>query len=252
VDPFWLELLSDLIDSKEEFKRVVQKQYSVKLESLPAIVELVRTVGESLAQKTEDLDKLASLVRALRKEQGGIDATKRIKEAEHMEKEQRRRLQEIQKRFERVERGAGECDGYTSNAEEGTFIEAVIEEMPEFIKRQENAVVECDEMRKLIKDIRESLDEEEEQEEALSDLEERSGLNEKRVSHMEKIADKLEEHFAKMDVAKKLKKRENELNEIENICDDFACQLRDLEDHLRNGLDKMADGLVESVGSVQI
>ncbi len=47
------------------------------------------------------------------------------------------------------------------------------------------------------------------------------GLNERTATFLEKLADKLEEHFLSMDVKKKLDKRQMELQELENICEDF-------------------------------
>lgn len=45
---------------------------------------------------------------------------------------------------------------------------------------------------------------------------------------LEKLMDKLEDHFMNMDVKKKLDKRQMELNELSNICKDFEEQLMDM------------------------
>ena len=47
------------------------------------------------------------------------------------------------------------------------------------------------------------------------------GLNEKTTKFLEKLVDKLEGHFLQMDVKKKLEKRQLELQELENIVEDF-------------------------------
>lgn len=52
-------------------------------------------------------------------------------------------------------------------------------------------------------------------------LEEQGSINEKTVVFLERLAEKLEDHFLSMDVKKKLEKREMELQELENICEDF-------------------------------
>jgi len=46
-------------------------------------------------------------------------------------------------------------------------------------------------------------------------------LNERTVTFLEKLAEKLEDHFLQMDVKKKLDKRQLELHELQNICEDF-------------------------------
>ena len=52
-------------------------------------------------------------------------------------------------------------------------------------------------------------------------------LNEKSVAFLERLVDKLEDHFFSMDVKRKLEKRQLELNELLNIGEDFAEKLFD-------------------------
>jgi len=47
---------------------------------------------------------------------------KRLRELELREDDQRVRLDKVKKRFEIIGKGAADCDGYTSNTEEATFI----------------------------------------------------------------------------------------------------------------------------------
>ena len=53
-------------------------------------------------------------------------------------------------------------------------------------------------------------------------------MNEKTVSFLEKLCEKLEDHFLSMNVKKKLDKRQLELNELKNIGEDFAEKLLDM------------------------
>ncbi len=57
---------------------------------------------------------------------------------------------------------------------------------------------------------------------------------------MERLIEKLEEHFKKMDISGKLQKRENEIAEIENICEDFDMQLSEIEDCAKSDLSKLS------------
>jgi len=50
--------------------------------------------------------------------------------------------------------------------------------------------------------------------EKIGEIEESVNLNERTVTFLEKLVDKLEEHFVNMDVKRKLDKRQTELNEL--------------------------------------
>jgi len=58
----------------------------------------------------------------LKRQLGGLDLVKRYNELKEGEKDQRHRLINVKKRFERMGKGASDCDGYTSNTEEASFI----------------------------------------------------------------------------------------------------------------------------------
>ena len=64
-------------------------------------------------------------------------------------------------------------------------------------------------------------------------------LNEKSVAFLERLVDKLEDHFFSMDVKRKLEKRQLELNELLNIGEDFAEKLLDMQEHLISDIDKI-------------
>jgi len=64
-------------------------------------------------------------------------------------------------------------------------------------------------------------------------------MNEKTVNFLEKLADKLEDHFLSMDVKRKLDKRQLELQELKNICEDFDEKLGDMQEHLIADIEKI-------------
>jgi hypothetical protein len=66
-------------------------------------------------------------------------------------------------------------------------------------------------------------------------------LNEKTVAFLEKLADKLEDHFLSMDVKKKLEKRQMELIELKNIGEDFSEKLGDMQEHLISDIEKITE-----------
>lgn len=70
-------------------------------------------------------------------------------------------------------------------------------------------------------------------------VEEQTQLNEKTVVFLEKLMDKLEDHFMNMDVKKKLEKRQMELGELQNICKDFEDQLLDMQEHLVSDIERI-------------
>lgn len=56
-----------------------------------------------------------------------MDIAKRLRDLELREDDQRTRLEKLRKRFEVIGKGAADCDGYTSNTEEATFIVRLIQ-----------------------------------------------------------------------------------------------------------------------------
>lgn len=58
---------------------------------------------------------------------------------------------------------------------------------------------------------------------------------------LEKLAEKVEEKFMSMDVKKKLEKRELELAELENICEDFDFQLSEMHSNLATDINIIDD-----------
>lgn len=77
-------------------------------------------------------------------ELGGMDSEKRLKEQEAEVNAQKGRLEEILKEIEKLRDLAGEFDGYTSSAEEESFIESLINELGEAKKKVGEAMKECD------------------------------------------------------------------------------------------------------------
>ena len=57
---------------------------------------------------------------------------------------QAERLEDIERRLVRIKFGAEDCDGYTSNTEEGIFIETLIGEIPELFDKHKDADMECE------------------------------------------------------------------------------------------------------------
>lgn len=77
--------------------------------------------------------------------------------------------------------------------------------------------------------------------ESLETSEDNIDSNEKTVAFLEKLADKLEDHFLSMDVKRKLDKRQLELQELQNICQDFSEKLTDMQEHLITDIDKISN-----------
>lgn len=116
-------------------------------------------------------------------------------------------------------------------------------------QKQSEAFLECDSTKNSLYGIRlviERIARNEADESAATDLngqleqiEEQASLNERTVTFLEKLMDKLEEHFMQMDVKKKLEKRQMELKELQNICQDFDEQLRDMHHHILKDMTKI-------------
>lgn len=134
-----LELEIKAIDSKLQvfredkvlFNKILGQELSVYLSNPQALEDLVILkqsvskvveLGEATSTSTEMIDKLLLLTARLKRQIGGLDMQKRHKELLGQGSEQRERLAGVKKRLERIGKGASDCDGYTSNTEEATFI----------------------------------------------------------------------------------------------------------------------------------
>eukprot|EP00347_Sterkiella_histriomuscorum_P007817 403347449 len=203
-----------------------------KLENLKTLkdtIKKVRELGEHLNKNLESIDLYQVNAVKLKRKIGGMDIAKRLKDLENREEDQRSRLEKLRKRFETIGKGAADCDGYTSNTEEATFIDTLLAELPEMLNKQKGSIEDCDYIQGQIYEIKREI----------TKVEDNVDLNEKSVVFLEKLADKLEDHFLSMDVKKKLDKRQLELQELQNICEDFAEKLLDMQEHLINDIEKI-------------
>lgn len=55
-----------------------------------------------------------------------------------------------------------------------------------------------------------------------------------------------------MDVKKKLDKRQQELHELQNICEDFESQLGDMHNNLKQDIDKIEDKKADGAGEMMV
>lgn len=79
-------------------------------------------------QKAKDLDIQATKILHKASEidiQNFLDGLEKLNQG-HID-----RLESIYKRIDLIGKGADDCNGYTSNPEEGTFIETLLGELPE-------------------------------------------------------------------------------------------------------------------------
>lgn len=101
------------------------EQQPAKLEPLPTLKEViqkVRELGDKLLNSMDQLQDCLSEANKLKKQIGGQDQQNKWKALEMKEDDLRRRLNELKKRFKVIHKGGEDCDGYTSNPEETTFI----------------------------------------------------------------------------------------------------------------------------------
>jgi hypothetical protein len=82
----------------------------------------VRELGDKLNTAIDEIDAFSIETGKFRRQMGGLDLMKRYKDLTAAEIDHQDRLAEVKKRFDRIAKGAGDCDGYTSNTEEATFI----------------------------------------------------------------------------------------------------------------------------------
>ena len=83
---------------------------------------------------------------------------KRYRELQEGEQEQRKRLEDVMVKLERIRKGTSDCDGYTSNTEEATFIETLLNELPEIQVKQEEAVEECNQIYDSLEDLQKEVE----------------------------------------------------------------------------------------------
>lgn len=118
-------------EDKVLFNRILGQELSVYLSNPQVLEDLVVLkqsiskvveLGDATNTSIEMIDKLQLLAARLKRQIGGLDMQKRHKELLGQSLEHRERLVGVKKRLERIGKGASDCDGYTSNTEEATFI----------------------------------------------------------------------------------------------------------------------------------
>lgn len=118
-------------EDRQKFKRILGQDLLIylpqpkaleDLHTLKIVVGKLRELGESVNMSIDKLEQLLLLAFRLRRQIGGLDLMKRHNEMKFAEEDQRKRLEAIKGRLERISKGASDCDGYTSNTEEATFI----------------------------------------------------------------------------------------------------------------------------------
>ncbi|CDW88775.1 UNKNOWN [Stylonychia lemnae] len=244
------KLLKQLRDERPNIQKVLNNELELyqiapqKLENLTllaSVIVKIRELGIKLNKFIEQLDDTILNGVKLKRKIGGLDIAKRLRDLKHREEDQSMRLELVKKRFEFIGKGAQDCDGYTSNTEEATFI------LPEMLKKIHDSQNECIQIQSNVYEIKKEVDQQDDQNEKwqkfildnLDNVEDNVDLNEKSVVFLEKLADKLEDHFLSMDVKKKLDKRKLELAELQNICQDFSEKLLDMQEHLIQDIEKI-------------
>ena len=101
------------------------------------------------------------------------------------------RLESISKRIDLIGKGADDCNGYTSNPEEGTFIETLLGELPEIREKLKSSQDLSDLIQFSLLESRDRPPQEVE----TSLLNEQMSTNERSVAFLEKLVTSLEDHF---------------------------------------------------------
>lgn len=125
------EQINRLKEEKHQINRVLGQDLQVflpqpsKLDDLITLKMAVHNVielGKRTGRNMETVEDTLAQAGKLRRKIGGMDLLKRLKELEDGERDQAKRLERAKERFEAIGKGANDCDGYTSNTEEATFI----------------------------------------------------------------------------------------------------------------------------------
>jgi chromosome segregation ATPase len=180
---------------------------------------------------------------------GGLDSEKKLQELEFGVEGQESRLDKILKEIEDLQKLAGEFDGFTSTAEEESFIELLISELSGAKGKHKEGKDNCGKLKKLIfqtrglinrkrqgkelseKDIDEIVNE-------IVKVDEKVVNNEKLVSELEKLVEQKKKRFLEMDIMKKLRRREKELEEMTKLIDDIGGSVKEVEKEIGDDLEK--------------
>jgi len=210
---------------KSRLNRYGQEDF-LSYENAPIIVE-VREFKAKIADAIQRLKELDDLTNELNTKLIMQDIENATKLLDVKNKKLRERLIQAKKELEKINKCGDDMDGNCSRNEEEEFIEALKDEMPEVFKNIEGNFEQLDKIEDLIKEIQQtkSID-------LMQNLKSEIDDASSKVEQCESLVNKLENEVIEWDALKKLCRRDEELEEIDNLLIDFKGDLANETDQM--------------------
>lgn len=187
----------------------------------------------------------------------GLDAEKKLNDLMNTVIDHKNWLAYLESDIDKLIALAKELDGYTSDDEEAFFVESLVKDLEAVKKKIETVKDSTNAIEKDILELKKRIDaqktsqkdfSDEEMEEIISKIsliEEKVDKNEYTIAEMEWVVDGKKQRFAEMDLFAKFTRRNNELNKLRNIVDEWAKIVEDLIKDCTDDIndDKSADDL---------
>lgn len=155
----------------------------------------------------------------------------------------RDRLQVSKTHLKKIQKSGEEMDGNTSTGEEEDFIQALKNEMPEVLDNIETNLGLLKDIERLVKDVKQTMSKEK-----MDDLREKVNIASENVEESESLVNKLEKEIIAWSSLKKLYKRDQELEEMNNMVKDFIADLTSEKENTMIELERNRDKQEENKG----
>ena len=248
------ELIAD-IDKKlkgfEQDKRDHNKFQKGKLENYKekdiygpnnaAIIAEIREFKARIHDSNERLKDLDELIADLNNKLILQDMTNALKLIGKKSVNLRDRLEHANQELKKIHNCGEEMDGNTTLNEEEEFIDALRDEMPEVFKNIESNFEALDRIDEMLEEVNKSKNIDK-----MSDLKKEIDDASTKVEQCEGLVNKLENEIIEWNAHKKLCRRDEELQEIEELLesfkDDLARERTSMEGHIQKQNDNLDKG----------
>lgn len=231
--------LKDLEEDKKEYKKFVKSPldmythkdfYGLDADKIITEVNDFRLRIKKLNGKFKKAsDKLGELNDKL--VQQDIDNALNIMEKKNGKL--RDRLAETEEALKKIQKCGDEMDGNTTHNEEDEFIDALKDEMPDVLDNIKQNFKELDEIDKLIKQARKTKSPE-----MVNEVKRMIDDATEKIDQSQALAEKLENEIIEWNPLKKLCRRDQELEDIDQLLGNFRGDLAKENDYMEKELEK--------------
>lgn len=258
------DMSKSVADKEQMAKRLNDLKEKIKAKNLAIddpytftpLINEIKDLRQLLAKKEEDLNKMGQHIKFLKNKYGGVDVEKKFDEFKVTAENQKNRLASLQEDLEVLKELNEEFDGYTSDSQEEDFIERLGIDLRELSSKHKVATEEGELIFEKItvaqKNIQRrkekggntelSAKEIEERATMVAEIEEEASRNQKLVDEIDNKVNKNKKVFMGMQTKQKIKRRQQEVAELNKKLETFENQVNEVEADMQAEFNKIKLG----------